>query len=294
MTAPIVGSDEEPVPPPGRARRVGRVVARVAVPATVLVACYLASTTLLSLVGVPALPAALLASALLLGSYALTVRWWEQRPVPELGRSGAGCALLRGFALGAGLCAVTVGILAVLGVYHVDGVHPLHVLWPALASAVLAGVFEELLLRGVLFRVLERAQGTWVALTVSAVVFGALHLANPGATLPGAVAIAVEAGVLLGLAYVATGRLWLPIGLHIAWNATTGGVFGSPASGVPVDGLLQSRLTGSTLVSGGGFGLDGSIVTVVVCLGAAAFLLRSARRSGRIVPRTRTATSRPT
>ncbi|WP_143517476.1 CPBP family intramembrane glutamic endopeptidase [Pseudonocardia sp. MH-G8] len=259
--------------------------ARVAVPTLALLAGYLTSTTLLSLLGVPALPTALLTAALLLGVFALVVGWWEQRPAVELGRSGAGRELVGGLALGAALCAVTVGILALLGVYHVDGLNPLGVLWPAVASAVLAGVFEELLTRGVLFRVLERAQGTWVALAVSAAVFGALHLVNPGATVTGAAAIAVEAGLLLGLAYVATGRLWLPIGLHIAWNATTVGVFGSPASGVPFDGLLQGRLTGPSLLSGAGFGVDGSIVTVLACLGVAALLLRSARRNGRIVAR---------
>ncbi len=278
MTAPIVGSNENP-------RGVARVAARVAVPTLALIAAYLASATLLSLIGVPALPAALLTAAVLLGVYVLVIRWWEQRPVIELGRSGAGRELVGGLALGAALCTVTVGVLALLGAYHVDGVNPLGVLWPALASAVLAGVFEELLIRGVLFRVLERAQGTWVALAVSAAVFGALHLVNPGATVTGAAAIAVEAGLLLGLAYVATGRLWLPIGLHIAWNATTGGVFGSPTSGVPFDGLLQGRLTGPSLLSGAGFGVEGSIVTVLACLGAAAFLLRSARRNGRIVAR---------
>jgi len=189
--------------------------------------------------------------------------------------------------VGAGLCTATIGILAVLGIYPVDGVNSLGVLWPALAMAVLAGVFEELLVRGVLFRALERSQGTWVALAVSAVVFGALHLTNTGATVLTAAAIALQAGVLLGLAYIATGRLWFPIGLHVAWNATQAGVFGSPTSGIPVDGLLQSHLAGPALVSGGGFGVEGSVITVLTCLAAAAFLLRTARRDRKIMPRPR-------
>jgi membrane protease YdiL (CAAX protease family) len=168
-------------------------------------------------------------------------------------------------------------VLAAIGVYQVDGWNPVAVLAPALAAAVLAGVFAELLVRGLLFRVVEQAQGTWVALASSAVVFGALHLFNPGATVVTAAAIALQAGVLLGLAYVVTRRLWLPIGLHVAWNAIQGGVFGSPASGIPTEGLLRSQLTGPALLSGGGFGVEGSVVTVLACLAASGLLMRVAR-----------------
>lgn len=273
--------------PPGRVRRLVRSAARISVPLGALIATYVASTTVLSAASVPDLPAAAVTAALLLAVYALVARRFEKRMAVEIGSRGAARELLGGLVVGAGLCTATIGILAVLGVYHVDGVNSLGVLWPALAMAVLAGVFEELLVRGVLFRALDRSQGTWVALAVSAVVFGALHLTNTGATVLTAAAIALQAGVLLGVAYIATGRLWFPIGLHVAWNATQGGVFGSPTSGIPVDGLLQSHLTGPALVSGGGFGVEGSVITVLTCLAAAAFLLRTARRDRKIMPRPR-------
>ena len=79
---------------------------------------------------------------------------------------------------------------------------------------------------------------------------------NPEATWIAVLCIAVEAGVLLAAAYITTRRLWLPIGLHFAWNFTQGGIFGVPVSGFRVRGLLKSTLTGPELLSGGAFGAE--------------------------------------
>jgi hypothetical protein len=84
----------------------------------------------------------------------------------------------------------------------------------------------------------------------------------------------LEAGVLLGAAYVVTGRLWLPIGLHIGWNFTKGSVYGMQISGNTADtGLLHGSLTGPRLLTGGAFGPEASIVAVVLCLLVAAYRL---------------------
>ncbi len=87
-------------------------------------------------------------------------------------------------------------------------------------------VSEEILFRGVIFRFIQAAWGgTWIALGgASAAAFGLVHLINPGATLwGGALAVAAEAGLLLGAAFVATGSLWLPIGLHLAGTSPPSG-----------------------------------------------------------------------
>jgi hypothetical protein len=100
--------------------------------------------------------------------------------------------------------------------------------------------------------------------------FGLLHAANPGATPVSTVAIALEAGALLGVAYSASGSLWLPIGLHSGWNFTEGGVFGTAVSGGQSHGLIESVLSGPTLVTGGTFGPEASVIAVAVCLAATA------------------------
>jgi membrane protease YdiL (CAAX protease family) len=93
------------------------------------------------------------------------------------------------------------------------------------------------------------------------------------------VAIALEAGVLLALAYAATDRLWLPIGVHTGWNFTEGSVFGASVSGhAPGDALFQGSLSGPVTLTGGIFGPESSIVGVAVCLVAAAALVPATLR----------------
>ncbi|MCL1871045.1 MAG: CPBP family intramembrane metalloprotease [Promicromonosporaceae bacterium] len=220
-----------------------------------------------------------------LAGYAWVVRRTERRPVDELGRRGALQALGRGSVVGLVLFAVVIGAIALGGDYHVAG-------WGSVGDAVWlfgflapAAVTEELLFRGVLFRHVEQWFGTWAALVSTGLVFGMAHLLNPDATLWGALSIAVEAGGMLGAAYVATRTLWLPIGLHFAWNFAESGIFGTEVSGnIDRHGLLDAATSGSVLISGGKFGPEASIYALLVCLAVTAFLLRVARRRGHLVP----------
>jgi membrane protease YdiL (CAAX protease family) len=145
---------------------------------------------------------------------------------------------------------------------------------------------EELLFRGVLLRIVEGWLGTWGALAVTGLLFGGLHLVNPGASLIGALAIAIEGGLLVGAAYVATRSLWLPIGLHLGWNAMLGGVFSATVSGSEsTPGLLRSALTGPDVLTGGTVGPEASLFAVLVCAVPTVYFMRRARATGRIVPR---------
>ncbi len=283
MNAPTTATSGPAREPVGTPRAVGRTLLRLVAGLVVVIGVRILAEGGLAAAGVPELLGLLVTAALVLGAYAGLVRLTEKRWPAELAPRRAAPELLLGVLVGAGLFAVTVGILRLLGYYHVDGTNPVGVIGAALGAAVLAGVFEELLVRGVLFRILEESLGTWIALALSAAAFGALHLGNPAATPFSAAAIALQAGVLLGLAYVATRRLWLPIGLHMAWNFTQSGVFGVRVSGTEYQGLLRSHLSGPAWVSGGDFGMEGSTITVVVCLLAAAVLLAWARRRDRIV-----------
>ena len=224
-----------------------------------------------------------------LGLYAGAVRVVERRRATELSLRAAPWGLGRGALIGVALFAGTIGVITALGGYRVTG-------WGSPGGAVAAlglmasvAVTEELLFRGVLFRVVEELTGTWGALAVSGVVFGALHLLNPDATAWGALAIAVEAGALLAAAYAATRTLWLPIGLHLGWNWAEGGLFGTVVSGSGhrLDSLLTGATSGPTALSGGSFGPEASLVAVLACSAATLLLLRLAHRRGRIRPRAR-------
>jgi hypothetical protein len=151
--------------------------------------------------------------------------------------------------------------------------------------AVTSGSFEEILFRGILLRHLEAMLGTWAALGITSVLFGAAHLTNPGATWFAAFAIAMEAGILLGAAYLVTRRLWLAAGIHAAWNFTQGWIFSVPVSGgeAPL-GLLITRRVGPDWLTGGDFGLEASVIAMVVATAAGLFLLRRAVKQDRLVP----------
>ncbi len=211
------------------------------------------------------------------------VRWIEWRPASEVSRVGAAPEAARGLAIGAGLMSAAVAVLGLAGFYHVAGMRPAEGMVPILGIALISGYGEELLVRVILFRILEEMVGTGWALAVTGALFGLAHLNNPHATLVSAVSITF-AGVLLGAAYALTRRIWLAAGLHAGWNFFQGGIFGVAISGVEGHGLLNASLTGPPALSGGPFGVEGSVVAVVLCAAAAVPLLAAAARRGNVVP----------
>jgi len=209
----------------------------------------------------------------------------EQRNASELALPGMGRELGIGMLVGFGLYGTTVLILIVMGIYRVEGLNPLTFLLPALAMAVSSGVFEELLFRGVLFSSVEKCFGSWAALMVSSLVFGLTHLMNPQGTLEGALFIAVEAGILLAGAYMLTGRLWMSMGFHFAWNYTQSAIFSGIVSGTDAaPGLIKASIEGPELLTGGSFGLESSVLALALCTTTGVVLVIKAVKRGNIVP----------
>jgi CAAX protease family protein len=218
-------------------------------------------------------------AALLLLLYLGAVRLLEKRRPDELRWSDARGGLLRGLGLGPLLFAVVIALIAVFGGYSIDSWGSVGRSLAALGVMTGVAVSEELLFRGVLLRLLVEMTNTTVALAISAVVFGLVHLANPGATIWGALAIAVEAGLMLGAAYVAFQNLWVPIGLHLAWNWAQAGIFGATVSGSDLKslGLFESTMSGPAVLTGGGFGPEASVFAILVCAVPTVLFLRKAR-----------------
>jgi membrane protease YdiL (CAAX protease family) len=226
---------------------------------------------------------ALLLAAVVLAAYRTYVRVIEKRAVSELSGRSAGLEWASGLALGALLFSVTIGTLAAFGVYRVTGHNGWQSMLSLLPVCIFAGILEEVLIRGILFRILEQRLGSWIALAISAIIFGALHLFNPGATLFAGVSIAIEAGILLAAAYMLTRRLWFCIGLHMAWNFTQGGIFSVAVSGGKSEGLLQSTMIGPDWLTGGAFGAEASVVALAICLTMGIILLVLAAKRGHVV-----------
>ena len=224
-------------------------------------------------------------SVLVFCTYLLGYRFIEGRRPPELVGLISLKEFFGGLALGLALFSAVIAVLWLLRVYHLQGRGSTAGLGAGVLTALFAGTVEETLIRGFLFRMLQMVGGTWIAVLISSAFFGAAHAFNPGATVTSSVAIALEAGVLLAAAYVLTGRLWFPIGLHVGWNFSEGSLYGLSVSGFTTkSALTQGTLKGPTILTGGAFGPEASIVAVALCFSTAILLLWRAAKSDRIQP----------
>jgi membrane protease YdiL (CAAX protease family) len=217
--------------------------------------------------------ASVILSTVIFSAYLAGTRSIEGHQPPELVGKGGVAEFAGGLGLGIALFSSVMGLLWIVGDYHLAGHGSASGLATGALTALMVGIGEETLVRGFVFRIVEIAGGTWIGVVVSSALFGAGHAFNPGATVISSIAIALEAGVLLAAAYVVTGRLWLPIGLHTGWNFTEGSLFGMSVSGYSTPGLLAGTLKGSVILTGGAFGPEASIFAVAVCLAVALLLL---------------------
>ncbi len=241
--------------------------------AVLFLAAWIGVAVLLHDLHVPARAGEIILAIAGFAVYIAYVRATERRPISELEPRRAPTELVFGFLFGLTLFGVVIGVLAATGHYRVTSFGNPSALLSGLVMWFSGAVMEELLFRGFIFRVVQNVAGTWVGVAVSALLFGLIHAANPGSSIFSSLAIALEAGVLLALAYAMTNRLWLPIGIHAGWNYAEGTIFGTAVSGGSLkSSLLHGTLTGNALLTGGAFGVEASIVAIPVCLAAAAFL----------------------
>ncbi|MFJ7985729.1 lysostaphin resistance A-like protein [Streptomyces sp. NPDC096351] len=218
--------------------------------------------------------------------YAGVMRRLALRTTPEIARAGAWREALLGGGLGLAFILVVLGLITLFGGYSFTwaGHGFAGVLWAAVMMQLNAAVIEELMFRGLALQALERRWGSAVAITVTAVFFGLAHLGGTGAGLWSAVALAVQAGVLLGAAFLWRRSIWFVVGVHFTWNLVQQ-LAGVPLSGHTPDGLYTVDTHGSSLLTGGIFGLEASVVPVLLSVLIIVPMLLRARRQGTMWPR---------
>jgi hypothetical protein len=218
-------------------------------------------------------------------AYRIYVRSVEKRDMTELGFSGALGEFGFGSLVGFALFGFVIAIMWLLGFYRVNGVDFIWLtLIGALAGAFVSAFVQELIFRAVIYRITEEWLGTWWALAISALLFGLIHLTSSGATIFSTVSVALQAGILLAAAYALTHRLWMALGIHMAWDFANDGIFGvgvAGQSGASLHGLFHAKLIGTELFTGGTFGIEASIVSLAVVLLAGVFIFWSVPK-GRI------------
>lgn len=229
------------------------------------------------------LTAAIITCASGISAYWLFVRAIERRAFSDFQLKGAAGELGFGVLTGFVLMALSIGIIALLGGYEVTAFRTPAILLPVLAMTLISSITEEIVMRGIMFRFIEMALGSWIALALSAILFGAMHMGNPNSSWLAAGAIALEAGVMLAAIYMVTRRLWAAIGIHAGWNFSQAGIFGVPVSGIKLPGLLVSNIQGDALISGGTFGAEASLPALIICTVTGLLFLTFAIKRGQVV-----------
>ncbi|MBZ5857232.1 CPBP family intramembrane glutamic endopeptidase [Flavihumibacter profundi] len=123
---------------------------------------------------------------------------------------------------------------------------------------------EEGVFRGYVLRNLLQSTTPVPALMVSAALFAIFHGANPNASWLALVNVFI-AGILLGINYIFTKNLWFGIALHFAWNFFQGPVLGYEVSGLDLPSILTQSIGTNTLLTGGAFGFEGSLINTILC-----------------------------
>ena len=214
------------------------------------------------------IPIFLITAVVLLLLYNLLIRYVEANDAckiaPRKDISSIGNGLFIGFSY---FIIVTV-TMSLCGYYHIKSIQ---FDWEkqlfSFTLFFLVAVSEEIFFRGILFRMINRRWNIWAALVISALIFGGLHIFNDNATLWSSIAIAIEAGSLLGAAYAYNKNLWLPIGIHWIWNYTQGNILGFPVSGEDnVTSIITPEISGPQWLTGGSFGAEASVISAVIGL----------------------------
>jgi membrane protease YdiL (CAAX protease family) len=217
-------------------------------------------------------------------SYIYVFKFIEKREITEFSKNGIIQSLTVGIILGVVLQSLTIFVIKLKGGYSIVTINPIVFLFPPLTMSFTSAIFEETLMRGIIFRITEEKLGSYIALTISAILFGAIHLPNPNSSLTAVIGLAIQAGLVLGSAYIYSRNLWFPIAIHFAWNFTQSAIFGANVSGYTISKtLITSKIEGAKWFTGGKFGPEGSIQATVFCLIASIILLTLSYKERKII-----------
>ena len=214
--------------------------------------------------------------------YIILFKIYERRKISEFAFRPAGRENIMGFLLGGLLVGSIILILLISGSISFTVLNPVTIIFKPLILFILLALMEEIIFRGIIYRITEQSLGTWIALIISAILFGIVHITNDHADFPGILS-AASGGIMLGVMYTIKGRLWLPLSIHVGWNFFQY-FFGLPVSGVvDFQYFMNASREGPAWFVGGGFGIENSFITIFLILGLSGFLLYRVRIMGKII-----------
>jgi len=213
---------------------------------------------------------------LFLMAYRLFTKHIEKREAYEISRKSSMKELGLGFLIGLVLVLLIVTVIALSGFYQIENLNT----WTYFVNAIVIfgiGAFiQELFIRGILFRILEEKLGTWITIAIVTIIFGVIHIGNENAGLFSTISL-ILSDVLLCAAFIYTRRIWLVWGIHFGWNFFQDGIFGMPNSGISkLPSLINSTVNGPEWLTGGSFGIENSLLAIVLNLVIGIVILKKA------------------
>jgi len=265
-----------------------KIIAGLIICGGIVVIGQILATNLLEIIGIEEnvkdLIVGLVIATLSILSYCYLYRFYEKRKVTEFSKNNIVKNITIGVILGAILQSLIIFVIYLNGGYSITAINPILFIIPPFVMAFTSAIFEETLFRGIIFRIIEEKLGSYIALLISAFIFGALHLLNPNSSLIIGIGLAIQAGLLLGAAYIYSRNLWFPIAIHFSWNFFQSAVFGANVSGNAVSKtLITSKIEGAEWLTGGQFGPEASIQATIFGFIAAVILLVLSHKKGKII-----------
>jgi membrane protease YdiL (CAAX protease family) len=217
--------------------------------------------------------------------YIFLFSFYEKRKITELSTSTFGSFANLGFFTGFLLQSLFIFVIFIAGDYTIVQANAFSDMIPAFITALTAGFVAEIIIIGIVFRLIEQQFGTAISITIMLIIFIIAHSGVRDGNLISVLSTSINAGLLLPAAYVFSRSLWLPIFMHFAWDFTEPGIYGAINPGISVTkSLFDSKISGPRFITGGPLGPQNSIQAFIICLVLGFIFLRLAKRNNQLVP----------
>jgi membrane protease YdiL (CAAX protease family) len=218
-------------------------------------------------------------------AYILFIRIFEKREAQEISIDFSSAKELSfGGLLGLITISVVMTLMWVAGSFSITGVNGSATLLQSFLYHSFFAFLQDVVYFAVIFRIIEKSLGSWIAIVIVSIIFGFKHLLFPGYTLWSVIAQTFEAGILFSALFILTRRIWLIFGFHLVWNFIQYGlILGFEPEGLTA--LFLSDFSGSSLITGMPVGPEASLLTL--CIGTALglyFLVKAYRKGNFILP----------
>jgi membrane protease YdiL (CAAX protease family) len=223
----------------------------------------------------------LVSLCVLLSSYYFLFRWYEKREIKELSIKHLPKEMFGGFAIGFSAISLSIFMLYFLGYYHIIDIVTEDYSLRLFMILVVAALIEDLFTRGLVLRELENWLGTNIAILIIMII-ETYHIFNPNTTCF-SFFVSLCWGFTMSMLFVYTKRVWLPFFFHIGWNFAQP-FYGSNLTGLDNMGkIIHAKFEGPVLFTGGGIGIEDSILNVTILFLIGVFLYYRSNKEGKII-----------